>query len=142
MIYLTSFFKSDELPEDVQRWSAAVYQPRGYKFPKADWTDIRDETGKWIRPREFLAARNPAEAYFDAMLAHYVRRIDAARSWLGELGLADAALCCWCPYDRAAKRQIEEFGSFICHTGPVGFFLENSLGVAVRYDDDRERMYR
>jgi hypothetical protein len=141
MIYLTSFFKSGELPEGVVPWSAAVYQPKGYKYPKADWTDIRDETGKWTRPREFLAATNPAEAYFEAMLDHYKSRQSSAEEWLWQNSHVDCALCCWCPYDRAAQRQLKEFGSFICHTGPVGEFLY-SLGAEVVYDEDRERMYR
>lgn len=121
-------------------YSAAVYQPKGYKYPKVAWTDIRDASGKWTRPREFLDHDDPALAYFDAMLAHYDARLDEAREW-AQNAPDKVALCCWCPYDRAAKRQIEEFGSFICHTGPLGLFIEDRLGVTVTYDIDRDKMY-
>lgn len=140
MIYLTSFFKTKELPMDVEVWSAAVYQPKGYTFPKADWTDIRDQYGKWIRPREFLDEADPAAAYFAAMCDHYLARVDAAEEWLADLN-GDAALVCWCPYDRAAKRQLAEFGSFICHTSPLGTFLSETMGEDVVYDEDRQKMY-
>jgi hypothetical protein len=32
----------------VIKYSAAVYQPSGCRFPKANWCDIRDKDGKWI----------------------------------------------------------------------------------------------
>lgn len=144
-IYITSFFKVKELPEGVVPFSAAVYQPKGYSLPKAEWCDIRDERGQWIRPRNFLSAYNPAQAYWDAMMEHYwARRVDIG-NWLEEHHECDVALCCWCPYDRAAKRQLAEFGTFICHTGPVGATLERGWGgvdlVNVFYDKDREAMY-
>lgn len=51
----------------------------------------------------------------------------------------DVVLCCWCPYDRAAKRQLEDCGSFVCHSWPVESFLKE-LGIEVVRDADRERM--
>ena len=87
-------------------------------------------------PRNFLDTADPAKAYWNAMLAHYDTRLDAASEWA-----ADApdrvALHCWCPFDRAAKRQMEQFGSFICHTGPLGEWIVTRLGVAVGYDEAR-----
>lgn len=140
MIFITSFFKTKELPEGVVPYSAAVYQPRGYTLEKAGWTDIRID-GKWIRPRLFLSDEDPAAAYWRFMMDMYRSRTDAAHEWLEtHHNYHDCALCCWCPFDRAAKRQLEEHGTFICHTGPLGAFLEE-LGVEVLYDKDRERMY-
>lgn len=140
-VYLTSFFKIKELPEGVEPFSAAVYQPKGYNLEKPMWTDIRQD-GKWTRPRNFLEEDDPAEAYFEAMLKMYRSREVDARWWL-QFVMADkrdVALCCWCPYDRAARRQLEEFGTFICHTGPLGTFIEE-LGYDVLYDEDRLKMY-
>lgn len=136
-IYLTSFFREKELPSDVRRYSAAVFQPKGYQFEKANWTDIRDSAGRWTRPRNFLGERKPAESYRRALLGIYQGRVDEAQRWLGSLQSRDAALLCWCPYDKAAKRQIEEWGSFICHTAVLGEFLRTTFGVPVWYDADR-----
>lgn len=136
-IYLTSFFKEKELPSDIRRYSAAVFQPKGYNFPKASWTDIRDSAGQWTRPRNFLGGRNPAESYRAALLGIYNGRVDEAREWLASVESRSAALLCWCPYDKAAQRQIEEWGSFICHTAVLGEFLRTEFGVPVWYDADR-----
>jgi hypothetical protein len=144
-VYLTSFFESVKLPDSVEVYSAAVYQPSGYKYPKADWTDIRDQTGKWIRPREFLGDDDPAYSYYVAMLEHYRNRRNDAVAWLESVTdpyNTDIALCCWCPYDKAAQRQLREFGTFICHTGPLGEFLAEELGMDVWYDTDRRMMVR
>lgn len=141
-VYITSFFKIKELPEGVEPLSAAVYQPRGYTLPKVAWTDIR-RGGKWTRPREFLYAADPAVAYWDAMIELYKSRLNDAIDWRIEVEMNgwDVALCCWCPYDRSAKRQIEEFGSFICHTGPLAAFIEEYLDFEIVLDKDREIMY-
>lgn len=140
MIYLTSFFKSKELPEHVERYSAAVYQPKGYTFPKVDWTDIRDSTGAWTRPRNFVDDEFPAQSYRESLYALYLSRIHTAREWVDLLVRRDAALCCWCPSDKAAQRQLEEFGSFICHTAVLGEFISTEFSVPVWYDADRVRM--
>lgn len=138
MILLTSFFDSKEAEVD-ELWSAAVYQPKGYTFPKAAWADIRDERGNWIRPRNFLVDPDPAEAYFERMYEHFMARSHDIAEWYAERE-GVPALCCWCPYDRAARRQLEEFGSFICHTGPIAAVLFD-LGYDVAVDAARDKMY-
>jgi len=60
-------------------------------------------------------------------------------AYFGGDGENDVALCCWCPYDKAAKRQLADYGSFICHSWPVESFLKE-LGVEVVRDADREQM--
>ena len=137
-IYITSFFKTKELPDYVERWSAAVYQPDGFNFPKAAWTDIRDDHGAWIRPRNFIGHANPRESYHEFLWNHYTNRITDAALWLGDL-TGPAALHCWCPYDQAAQRQLRDWGSFICHTSVLGEFL-TGLGATVWYDADRLEM--
>jgi len=138
-VLMTSFFESTKLG-DFDLYSAAVYQPRGFSYPKIGWTDIREPSGEWIRPRRFVDMPDPALMYWNAMLHHYEARLDEARNWASRNeGLV--VMCCWCPSDRAAKRQLAEHGSFICHTGPLGAFIQDRLGVPVFYDNDRQRMY-
>jgi hypothetical protein len=136
MIYLTSFKRSGELPDHVERFSAAVYQPKGFSYRKAEWTDIRNPEGTWTRPREFVNDPNPALAYRNTLLSIYSSRIFAASTWLSSLE-GDAALLCWCPYDRAAVRQLKEWGSFICHTAVLAEFLSVDLKTPVWLDSDR-----
>lgn len=137
-VRMTSFRAQDTLGGEPV--SVAVYQPRGLEFPKVEWTDIRNEAGKWTRPREFLDEDDPAEAYWAAILELYDTRLEEARAW-AENASEFVAMMCWCPYDKAAQRQLQEFGSFICHTGPLGEWIVDNLKVSVGYDTDRNRMY-
>ncbi|HJS83819.1 MAG TPA: hypothetical protein VJ742_13415 [Nitrososphaera sp.] len=137
-IFLTSFAMSKYLPIKVVPWSAAVYQPTGFKYPKATWTDIRED-GKWMRPRDFLDAEKPLLAYRAKLYSMYESRLEDAEKWLSELQ-APAALCCWCPYDKAAQRQLQQWGSFVCHTAVVGEFLIDKFQLPVWYDGDRRKM--
>ena len=145
-VYFTSFFKSKYLPDGVEPLSAAVYQPKGFSFPKVAWTDIREQGGAWIRPREFVGVSlknpegiDPALVYRDYLLKHYYSRLEAAERWADSL-THDVALCCWCPRDRAAQRQLKEFGSYICHTAVLSEFCHNELGLTVWEDGDRRQM--
>lgn len=137
-VYLSSFFRAKQLPEGVVPYSAAVYQPSGYAFPKVAWTDIR-KNGAWIRPRNFLHEDNPVKAYHDALYDHYRTRTEEAVEWAKTCD-HDVALCCWCPFDKAARRQLKEWGSFICHTAVLSEFVYNELGVPVWEDGDRRHM--
>src|SRR3990167_8862087 len=139
MIYLTSFYKSGELPPEVKRFSAAVYQPDGFNYPKIFAFDIRSK-GKWIRPREFKDKPRSLMAYHDALYAHYLKREVAIQTWLYKFGDTPVALCCWCPYEKAAQHQLNEWGSFVCHLSVVGEFLHD-LGAQVWYDGDRLIIY-
>lgn len=144
---MTSFQRSHGLTMPV--FSAAVYQPKGYELPKADWTDIRRD-GRWIRPRDFVTESgvyvgDPLESYARALFELYDSRIEEAQRWFHEVAqdyhtLGGIALACWCPYDRAAQRQLGEHGSFVCHTGPLGSWIESRLGHRVWNDTDRARM--
>lgn len=138
-VYLTSFFLSHCLPPGVEPMSVAVYQPRGFNYPKVAWADIRPDGEHWIRPRDFISQPDPLKAYHDALFALYESRIEAARYWANTLQ-NDVALCCWCPNDRAARRQIEQFGSFVCHTAVLSEFIFRRLGLAVWEDGDRRHM--
>lgn len=140
-VYLTSFFQSSKLNPSIKRWSGAVYQPKGYNYPKADCWDIRKD-GKWIRPREFLEAEKPLIEYRNALWELYDSRRPQIEQWLGQHGWDEqfAAVCCWCPSDKAAKKQLDLFGSFVCHTSVVGEYLSEEMKIPVWYDSDRLKM--
>lgn len=144
-VYFTSFQRSHGLPERLVRYSCAVQWPAGYEnIPRVEWTLILDNAGKWIRPREFVAAashygEDPLVLYRSALLAQYEQRRIAARQWL-EAQVCDFAMLCWCPYDRAAQRQLGEFGTFVCHTDILAEFMEKALGCQVWRDSDRRLM--
>jgi hypothetical protein len=109
-------------------------------FPKANWCDIRDKDGKWIRPREFIKSKNPMAEYRIALTKHYNMRHKKIRKFFE--GIDDeenVALLCWCPYERAAQRQLRQFGSYICHLSVIGRVLDD-MGYSVWLDSDRLRM--
>lgn len=137
-VYFTSFKKSIYLPDHVIPYSAAVYQPKGFKYEKINWTDIR--RGKdWTRPRDFLGEENPLSAYRKSLMDLYESRLEEAIIWRDSL-TSDVALCCWCPYDKAAQRQIEIFGSFVCHTAVLNEFVTKHLWLPTWEDSDRRSM--
>lgn len=138
-VYITSFAMSRHLPPGVESWSAAVYQPKGFNYPKATWADIR-RNGVWTRPRDFTAAANPLEDYRKSLLSLYESRHEEISAWLQRVGPGPVALCCWCPYDKAAQRQLKEWGSFVCHTAVIGEYLSAKLKVVVWYDADRLKL--
>lgn len=143
MIYITSFQRATELPlAHEQIFSAAVWQPKNHNYTKADWTDIRDKDGVWIRPREFVDQERPLWAYRAALYAHYDNRYLQARHWVEEklARWGSIALCCWCPFEVAAQRQLREHGSFVCHTSVLGEWINTELKQPVWYDSDRVRM--
>ena len=137
---ITSFSRSLGVANSMATYSAAVYQPKGFNYPKAEWADIRNDEGRWIRPRDFIGEDEPLLQYHHALLNLYYSRRDDIGAWLSPLGNLPFVLCCWCPYDRAAQRQIAEHGSFVCHTAVIGEHLERHHGVQVFYDDDRRKM--
>lgn len=151
-VYLTSFkrWHSPDVAEYLNfdpnnppaRFSIAVYQPHWYPpLPKLDLFDIRSEAGAWIRPRLFEGQSDPLYRYHERLLLLYRQRRHNGDNTDITLRKRDAVLCCWCPYDKAAKRQLEEHGSFVCHSWPVESFLRE-LGIDVVRDTDRERMVR
>jgi hypothetical protein len=139
-VLITSFQRSHDLAY-IPTFSVAVYQPKGFALPEVEWAKITDANGEWIRPRRFITEPDPLAAYHFALLDHYRGRTLAARDWLDHVNTfwGTIAFCCWCPYERRAREQLKEHGSFVCHTAVLGEFLEE-LGVRVWYDTDRQRM--
>jgi hypothetical protein len=147
-IFLTSFKRYFDSKCAVPGYSIAVYQPRWYpKLPKIDMFDIRDENGQWTLPRNFVIFDEFGEQknsdmdvlrdYHDTLVAMYHTRFKILGS-IPEI-TKDAALCCWCPYEKAAKRQLEHYGTFVCHSMAVETFLKE-IGIEVVRDKDREKM--
>lgn len=128
----------------LKAYSIAVYQPNWYRpLPTLRTFDIRQDS-KWTRPRDFIPEDHEGEPdpellqrYHDALVdLYWSRRNDRALATLFT-DTYDVALCCWCPYDTAAKRQLDTFGSFVCHSWPVETVLKR-WGVDVRRDEDRD----
>lgn len=139
--YLTSFKRARDIEYAdpyAEVFSAAVYQPKGFNYPKLDFFDIRDAKGKWTRPRDFVDKDRPLRAYRDALLGLYAPRYDAIESW-ARSRTKHSALCCWCPYDLAAERQLVTWGTFVCHTDVIRIVL-TEMGFYVTMDDDRKKM--
>lgn len=157
MIFLTSFrryFEADTKPKTPLAYSIAVYQPKWYPpLPETRVFDIRTPDGKWTRPRDFIPeGHDPTQPsdellaqYRDVLLNLYRGRAEQIGEFLDEAGVNtgfNVVLCCWCPYDRAAKRQLHDYGSFVCHSAVVELYL-NEAGVEnVVRDADREQMVR
>lgn len=130
-------------------YSIAVYQPNWYRpLQVTSVFDIRNEAGEWTRPRDFIPeGHDPTQpsdellrSYRNALMGLYLDRRDAISRLLSSTS-DDLTLCCWCPYDKAAKRQLHDYGSFVCHSAVVELYLELS-GITVHRDPDRERMVR
>lgn len=141
-VLLTSFRRWHQKPTGTA-YSIAVYQPRWLpQLPETRIFDIRTEAGRWTRPRDFVPAENDHHAdpellghYRDALLALYETRRADIEEFVASLG-PRIALCCWCPYDESARRQLDQFGSFVCHSAAVELFLDQ-MGVTVIRDEDR-----
>lgn len=134
-VLITSFRRSKTL--DFATYSVAVYQPKGFNYPELTMLKILDG-GRWIMPHNFIRFDEPLHAYHQALRNLYHEREQHIRAWLAEDSLA-VAICCWCPYEKAAQRQLKEWGTFVCHTSVVGEILQE-YGAQVFYDADRRLM--
>jgi len=138
-IEAVSFFDTKGL-ENV--WSGAVYQPKGYTFPKVDWMDIRDDDGLWIRPNRYLHYPQPAQGYLLNLYSHYQTRRYAADWWVDNLRHDETNyVACWCPNERAAVKQINDFGTYICHLSVVEVFINDHYQDEVEWVDERPERY-
>lgn len=130
----------------VEVWSAARWQPKGFRLAEAAWM-------KPVWPAEYQKAGQPfklRDVYGDVGEYHKFMRYVYGRhesvvvdrdAWLAKAGRFVVAAC-WCPWSKTSQRQIATFGSFVCHTAPLGSVLAE-LGVRVEYDSDRcDRMVR
>ena len=135
MILLSSFVRARAKDFPLPAYSAAVYQPEDGRFEKAQWADIRRSGGGWIRPREFENWKHPLNGYFAELYSLYGKREREILRWVDRH--EDCALLCWCPYEKAAQRQLRAYGSYVCHLGVIEAFLRERW-VTVKVDDDRK----
>jgi hypothetical protein len=138
-IYITSFKESVAPIFGDRKFSVAVYQPVGFAYPKLEWADIRDSSGRWIMPRNFIGYKEPLEHYVRHLWRLYQTRAADIYAW-SKVARTGDVLCCWCPYEQAAQRQIREHGSFVCHTSVVGLYLNHVMRMNIVYDDDRTKL--
>src|SRR3990170_1746497 len=135
MIYLTSFYQYHRSThrDRVPGYSIARWQPKWYQPLPA----LRLFHPGQIRPRDF---GGDLQAYHETLLVIFRQRYTShdQRKWPWKQN-GDIALCCWCPYAKAATRQIKEFGTFVCHSWPAETFLKE-LGLEVIRDGDRKGM--
>jgi hypothetical protein len=155
-VLLTSFkrFHANTSSKRIPGYSIAVTQPDWQpELPMLHLFDIRDPNngGAWTKVRDFVDESGDdlgaVKRYHEHLLDMYQRRYTYEQS-LGQLGTQiaelipmfrhDVALCCWCPYTKAAKSQIERFGTFVCHSMVVETFLRRG-GLKVVRDKDREK---
>lgn len=140
-ILMTSFWKARRFESDprVQILSCARWQPRGFNYTELVGSAPLDGDGEAILVRHF----DTPEMYWNGLRDMYAEWLDEDEEAAGTLALTDyVVLACWCPRTRKAREQLDRYGSFICHTGPLGEALTEA-GYDVVFDEDRkERMWR
>lgn len=128
-----------------EAWSAAMYQPHWYpgKLRQLGIFLIQEQPGwDWIRPRMFAHYKEPLVEYGHELYQLYKLRKDRIERWVDHVQGKSVALCCWCPYDKAAQRQLKEHGSFVCHLGVVAWFLTNEFKVDCQFLDKEQQRVR
>lgn len=76
------------------------------------------------------------QAYYQGLIALYRSRHEDVTAWVDAHEGEDVTVACWCPHTKAAKRQLEQFGTFVCHTLAVARVLQQ-YGWTVELDEDR-----
>ena len=147
-IFITSFrhyWGNKKLYGSLPAFSVAVYQPNWYEqLEQADVFEIRDRDGTWIRPQLFANSANPLQAYGDELYWLYTTRMMLVNNFLKQFHNNDRLIfCCWCPYEKRTKAQINRYGSYVCHTGVIKWFIEKEFGgIKVIVDEDRRNMIK
>lgn len=148
-IILTSFQQRHLMKDILKQWqpkwkaySIAVYQPQWFDtLPKCSAFNILDKNNIWIRPRNYEKFRKPLVQYGQDLYELYHTRRARIERWLTLIQKYERVyLCCWCPYDRAAQRQIKQHGTFVCHSAAVEWFLRENFGIVCIRDNDRDKM--
>jgi hypothetical protein len=142
-VVLSSFKRWRRRPEPA--YSIARWQPADRPLTSVDaevprYPQLEHLSPAHTRPRDF---GGDLSAYFASLLSRYELLdtfvdgyVETLRQHEGDVGLL-----CWCPYARPARRQLAEFGTFVCHGEVVREVLE-SHGLVVTVDADRARMVR
>ena len=140
-ILLTSFKKSLKLKgkSNIEFYSVSRWQPSNFFYPSLDFLGAYNKN----KQRLFLKGRNnPLQSYQHDLFEYYVSQWKKINSWLTSLNNNDKliVLCCWCPYSNSTKKQIQNFGSFACHTGLIGKIINKYCPEETLYlDIDRHK---
>jgi len=142
MIILTSFKEANWIAEKLNIgkeniYSVARWQPRGYSFKELSFLSATDKDGNKLLLRNF---ENPIQDYAEALKEGYRARWKEIKQWLDSLDNdKDIILVCWCPHSSQTKKQIEEYGTFCCHTGLIGKMINKHRPVTVVLDRERHK---
>lgn len=134
-IMLTSFVEARRLDTRLWTpWSAARWAPDfAQQWPVAKWAAPLRPDGTAVKLRDF--GDDPLPKYRTYVLDLYRSRWPAIRDWVFRYDGTHQALCCWCPFTKTARVQLEHFGSFHCHLGVVAEVLSKS-GVVVMVGEE------
>src|SRR5688572_31003068 len=139
-VVLSSFRRWHSAGAVQEAWPArsiAQYQP--HWLPQVPvlraLTPVRED-GTRLRPRDHAGN---LVAYRDELLKLFHARFEEIREAIA--GVDQLALLCWCPYAKAAKRQLAEHGTFVCHGAVAGLYLSEVFRVTVQADRDRGQMW-
>jgi len=141
MIILTSFENSKKLLKkqvfenvNVNTYSVSRKQPTGFSYIDLPFFAARDIHGNKLRLINGIEEyrRKLLEFYDTVYQSHIV-------PWVLDLRPGDIdIICCWCPYSESTKRQIRQYGSFVCHTGIIGSIVNDvNPEIEVYMDLDR-----
>jgi hypothetical protein len=142
-ILLSSFKKSKEVIKKIPdscHYSVSRWQPSGFSYNILDFLGAYYKNGNGL----LLQNRtNPLQSYQHDLFKYYVSRWEEIVLWLTTIQNSDKliVLNCWCPYSKATKNQIKNFGSFACHTGLIGKIINSYFpDIELYLDKDRHQM--
>lgn len=125
MILLTSFIESRRLlkrsafqRESVDCYSVSRFQPAGFDYPVLPFLGAKDKHGVKLSLR---GEKYAVHKYKHKLYEAYSENWSEIDEWLQELDNDQTVfLCCWCPFAEHSRRQLDQFKSFVCHTGLIG----------------------
>ena len=119
--------------------SVARRQPRGFYYPVLDFFAPQTDNGIPLLLRHF---DDPVNGYKDAYYALMRLRYRLIQGWVNNIPAGTKiALCCWCnnTYGQGS-RQVQEHGTFVCHTVLIGQIIKKIRPeVTIVLDPDREK---
>jgi len=138
-VILSSFKKSKKilnLFDNIKPYSVSRFNPSGYPYERLEFLSAYDVNGNRLR----LKGSSP-EQYRHEWLKYIVKNKEIVFNWLDNLdNNVHILLCCWCPYSQSIKKQIKNYGSFVCHTGLIGNLI-NKYRPDIELILDKDRVF-
>lgn len=138
-VMLTSFNEAKKL-KCGNKFSVARTKPQWAKnYQELMFLAPFDPEGNAITLRRF--PHDPTGGYAAELKRAYLSRWHKIDEWLRGLDVTrQYVLCCWCPHSSTSKRQIQEYGTFACHTLLIAKMIrKNRPDLVVKIDDAREQ---